>query len=90
MLQVVLLVDAHEKCTNDDVIESIEVNFSGHLDDKKVEKTDPVRNIRFREANKNLKEVQNESRVTIKDDDVAVEILYDEIKIKIKNVRRAL
>jgi hypothetical protein len=104
----VIQVDAHEKCTNDDVIESIEVNFSGHLDDKKVEKTDPVRNIRFREANKNLKEVQNEYRVTIKDDDLAVEILerwntpyefddlafdnavYDEIKIKIKNVRRAL
>ena len=104
----VIQVDAHEKCTNDDVIESIEVNFFGALDDKKVEKTDPVRHIRFREANKNLDEVQNEYRVTIKDIDAAVEILerwntpyefddlafdnavYDEVKIKIKNVRRAL
>ena len=46
-----LKVEVHKKCTNSDVIEAIQENFFGSLDNKKVEKTDPVRHLIIREEN---------------------------------------
>ena len=40
-----LKIEAHEKCKNHDIVEAIEVNFDGTLDDRKVEKNDSIRNI---------------------------------------------
>ena len=38
-----LEVEAHKKCSNDDIIEAIETNFLGSLDEQNVEKCDPLR-----------------------------------------------
>jgi hypothetical protein len=38
-----LKVEAHEKCQNYDIIEAIEVNYDGTMDDLKIEKNDPAR-----------------------------------------------
>ena len=70
-----LTVEAHEKCSNDDVIEAITENFLGTLDDKKVEKTDPVRHLIIKEANKNLSEVQKSYRIAVKENELAVQII---------------
>ena len=43
-------VEAHETCTHEDVLESIEANFLGCLDDEKVDKDAPVRDLVVRES----------------------------------------
>ena len=40
-----LIIDAHETCTSDDIIEAIETNFWGALDEMKDEENDDLRNI---------------------------------------------
>ena len=40
-----LMIEAHETCRNYDIIEAIEVNFDGTLNDKRVEKNDASRDI---------------------------------------------
>ena len=42
-------VDAHEVCCNDDVIEAIEENFYGHLEDKQIEKPNPLASLSIKE-----------------------------------------
>ena len=70
-----LKVDAHEKCSNQDVIEAIKENFFGELDTRKVEKTDPVRHLIIREENDKISEVQEKYRVVVRENKVATEIV---------------
>ena len=70
-----LKVEAHEKCTNDDVIEAIQENFFGALDNKKVEKTDSIRHLIIREEDKGLVKIQDKYRIIVREDKVATDIL---------------
>ena len=47
-------VEAHEKCTNKDVIEVIQENFFGTLDQKHVGKRDPIRHLNIKEEKDEL------------------------------------
>ena len=75
-----LNVEVHEKCKNYDVVEAIEVNFDGTIDDLKIEKTNSCRDIL---VNKLWSDLKNEDegtktwkyRVSIKNCDVAKDIL---------------
>ena len=85
-----LKVDAHAKCTNSDVIEALQENFYGALDNKKVDKTDPVRFLVIREENEKLVEVQDKYRVAVREDKLATEIVglwnepyeFDDLAVK--------
>ena len=68
-------VDAHEVCCNDDVIEAIEENFYGHLEDKQIEKSNPLASLLIEEAGKDLLKVQNVYRLNVKDDEKVTEII---------------
>ena len=47
-------VEAHETCLHEDILESIETNFLGFLDDEKVVKDAPIRDFReFRDIQGN-------------------------------------
>ena len=75
-----LKVDAHTKCKNYDVIEAIEVNFDGTLDELKVEKNDSCRNILVQKLEKKLENNDEERqslmyRVVVKNCKVAEDIL---------------
>ena len=101
-----LKVDAHEKCTNKDVVEAISENFFGSLDIKKVGKIDPVRHLIIKEDNLDTSKVQGKYTIIVRDNEIAVETVgiwnepyefddlafknavYDEVKIKIKEVKR--
>ena len=68
-------VDAHEVCCNDDVIEAIEENFYGHLEDKQIEKSNPLASLLIEEAGKDLLKVQNVYTLNVKDDEKVTEII---------------
>ena len=70
-------VEAHEKCTNKDVIEVIQENFFGTLDQKHVGKTDPIRHLIIREEKGELLEipVQGKYRIVVRDDKLATDIV---------------
>ena len=70
-------VEAHEKCTNKDVIEVIQENFFGTLDQKHVGKTDPIRHLIIREEKDELLEipVQGKYRIVVRDDKLATDIV---------------
>ena len=73
-------VDAHEKCSNKDVIEAIKENFYGELDNRKVDNLDPVRHLIISEKNEELigrepVKVQNKYRVVVRGEDLATEIV---------------
>jgi hypothetical protein len=70
-----LKVEAHEKCTNDAVIEAIQENFFGALDNKKVEKTDSIRHLIIREEDNGLVKIQDKYRIIVIEDKVATDIL---------------
>ena len=46
-------VEAHESCTHEDVLESIEANFLGCLDDEKVEKDSKIRDLIVKDSKDN-------------------------------------
>ena len=46
-------VEAHESCTHEDILESIEANFLGCLDDEKVEKDSKIRDLIVEESKDN-------------------------------------
>ena len=85
-------VEAHEKCTNKDVIEVIQENFFGTLDQKHVGKTDPIRHLIIREEKDKLLEipVQGKYRIVVRDDKLATDIValwnepyeFDELAFK--------
>ena len=68
-----LKVDAHEKCTNKDVVEAISENFFGSLDIKKVGKIDPVRHLIIKEDNLDTSKVQGKYTIIVRDNEIAVE-----------------
>ena len=73
-------VDAHEKCSNKDVIEAIKENFYGELDNRKVDNLDPVRHLMIREENEELigrtpVKVQEKYTVVVREEDLATEIV---------------
>ena len=75
-----LRVDAHTKCKNYDVIEAIEVNFDGTLDELKVDKTDSCRTILVQKLERKLENNDEERqsliyRVVVKNCKVAGDIL---------------
>jgi hypothetical protein len=71
-----LKIEAHEKCKNFDVVEVIEVNFDGILDDLKIDKHDPSRQIIVQKVKEEPIENDNEHvhliyRVQVKNTEVA-------------------
>ena len=68
-------MEAHAKCTNGDVIEALQENFYGALDNKKVDKIDPVRYLIIREENEKLSKVQDKYRIAVKENKLATEII---------------
>ena len=72
-----ILIDAHVKCKNYDVVESIEENYQGTLNDLKIDEHDVSRFMRIQQ----LKEEPFE-----KDDEKRLNILY---KVIVKNVEVA-
>ena len=43
-------MEAHESCIHDDILESIEANFLGCLDDEKADKDTPIRELSVKES----------------------------------------
>ena len=68
-----LKVDAHEKCTNQDVVEAIKENFFGTLDIKKVGKVDPVRHLIIKEDTINISKVQDKYTIAVRENEIAIE-----------------
>ena len=75
-----LKIEAHEKCKNFDVVEVIEVNFDGTLDDLKIDKHDPSREIH----------VQRIKKEPIEDDNKPVAHFVYRVKVKNTEVARTL
>ena len=75
-----LRIEAHEKCKNFDVVEAIEVNFDGILDDLKIDKHDPSRQIH----------VQKVIEEPIDDDKKHVVHLIYRVQVKNTEVARTL
>ena len=50
-LKYLLKIEAQDNCTEDDIVEAIEANFFGTLDDVKVEKDDPIRHLVVKKTN---------------------------------------
>ena len=75
-----LKIEAHEKCNNFEVVEVIEVNFDGTLDDLKIDKHDPSREIH----------VQRIKKEPIEDDNKPVAHLVYRVKVKNTEVARTL
>ena len=70
-----VMVEAHDQCKNDDVIEALEENFFGDLKDKKIEKSDPMGYFSIREATKEVLDVQNVYRIKVKAKKVITDII---------------
>ena len=75
-----LKVEAHVTCKNYDLIEAIEVNFDGSIDDLKVEKTDQCRYFLVNKLENDLKNENIEKktwkcRVSVQNCDMAKDIL---------------
>ena len=64
MLEYELTIEAHEKCKNYDVIENIEVNFDGILNDMKIEENDTCCYILVQKLEKELQN-DNEAKKTL-------------------------
>ena len=54
-IEYILRIEAHEKCKNYDVIEAIEVNFDGALNDLNIEENDDARYILVQKIDKHEK-----------------------------------
>ena len=75
-----LRIEAHEKCKNFYVLEAIEVNFDGIMDDLKIDKHDPSRQIH----------VQKVKEEPIDDDNNRVVHLIYRVQVKNTEVARSL
>ena len=51
--------EAHENCTDDDIVEALKTNFHCPLDDNKIEKNDPIRLFVVKKTKDNFKESNN-------------------------------
>ena len=94
-----LKIDAHENCKNYDVIEAIEENYQGTLNDLKVDEHDPSRYILVQKLKEAHVEVNDEKRlkliyrVLVNDDEVAktlIESWKDPYKFDDLAFRRAV
>ena len=79
-----LKVEAHARCTKEDIVEAVETNFWGALDDAKIEADDSMRNIKIKKSEKlQIKRIKGEFRnlqvfnIVIKDKDEARNIIGD-------------
>ena len=78
------VIDAHETCTSDDIIEAIQTNFLGNLDDRKVGKSDRLRDISIEKLNKDVEINLNSGKiklqmfkVVVKDSEVTTKIIEE-------------
>ena len=79
-LEFELKVKAHEDCKNYDVIENIEVNFDGTLDDLKVEKNDIAARYIF--VQKVNKQIENDDKELEADGEIRHILVY---RVFVKN-----
>ena len=69
-------VEAHETCTHEDILESIEANFLGCLDDAKVNKDAPIRDIVVSESKINqIGQNIRHYKVKVTDDEIVKRII---------------
>jgi hypothetical protein len=70
-------VEAHTTCTHEDILESIETNFLGCLDDEKVDKDAPVRYLVVRESKESNQNGQNIRlyKVTVTENEIVKRII---------------
>ena len=95
-----VIVEAHEKCNNNDVIEAIQENFFVALDEKNVDKVDPVRHLIINQERLEDLKVRNKYKIIVRENEIATNILgsfddspfknavHRDMKIKIKEVKR--
>jgi hypothetical protein len=79
LLEFELKVKAHEACKNYDVIENIEVNYDGTLDDLKIDKNNTARKILVQKVNK---EIENDDKELEADGEVRHVLVY---RVFVKN-----
>ena len=65
-----LKVEAHEECSNDDIIEAIETNFYGTFDDQNKEENESFRSILIKNSDE-----EKVFKVIVKDSKLAMEII---------------
>ena len=72
-------LDAHEVCTDDDAVEALKTNFHCPLDDKLIDKTDPIRLFDVKKTSESLEEnrILRKFRVFVKDDDDILKMIED-------------
>lgn len=70
-----VIVEAHEKCNNNDVIEAIQENFFGALDEKNVDKVDPVRHLIINQERLEDLKVRNKYKIIVRENEIATNIL---------------
>ena len=83
LVEYELEVEAHNECKNYDIIVAILVNFDGILDDHKIEKKDPLRNIQEQNVDERIvsSNIENEEskyevyRVVVKQNDTVEQII---------------
>ena len=63
-------VEAHEECSNDDIIEAIETNFYGTFDDQNKEENESFRSILIKNSDE-----EKVFKVIVKDSKLAMEII---------------
>ena len=82
-IQYELKIEEHPNCSGDDIIEAIETNFYGILDDRKVVKSDPIRHILVEKTDMKyeIRKIENELRnlkvfrVTVEDDEIVKDVI---------------
>ena len=59
-----LKIEAHAKCTSEDIREAMNVNFQGTLDDEKVKIGDPARRLEIKQSEEKhiIKKIEDEFR----------------------------
>ena len=91
-----LEVEAHNECKNYDIIEAIEVNFDGILDDHKIEKKDHLRNIQVQKVDERIvsSNIENEEskyevyRVVVKQNDTVEQIIEGWKRVRIRKLTK--
>ena len=84
--------EAHENCTDDDIVEALKTNFHCPLDDNKIEKNDPIRHFDVKKTKDIFKEnkvfeVFAKENKTV-DDRAFMNSTHWDITIRIKEFQR--
>ena len=79
-----LVINAHQVVTDEDIVEVIETNFHCTLDDKKIEKSDPLRHLIIQKMEKKVaKKIENQNKdlkvfkITIRNNEIAQNVIED-------------